>query len=314
MRISVVANVVQNYLRFIYAGRQLSLLSSQEAVEKRLHTLAAIRKTAHIGDAEEQISSSLRMARLQANIIELQQVREQSSRALALLTNKTLTQTVQLLHDKINLTPDIRIKEIPADLLRTRPDIRQAEADVLQSAADVGLAQAALYPRLTLSGSLLYAYNQTENYRRSGSNSIPALGPIIDIPLWDWGMRLANKHAKEHELQAALLGYRKAVQDGVGETEDALSSLNYQNQCLQALHTAFEQQNHLRIMQQKLNQLGLSSEYDGLSGKSTMLQVESELVEAEFKHASAFVTLFKALGGAPLSAVSESFTTHAEGR
>ena len=119
-------------------------------------------------------------------------------------------------------------------------------------------------------------------------------------------MRLANKHAKEHELQAALLGYRKAVQDGVGETEDALSSLNYQNQCLQALHTAFEQQNHLRIMQQKLNQLGLSSEYDGLSGKSTMLQVESELVEAEFKHASAFVTLFKALGGAPLSAVSES--------
>lgn len=45
-----------------------------------------------------------------------------------------------------------------------------------------------------------------------------------------------------------------------------------------------------------------------------MLQVESELVEAEFKHASAFVTLFKALGGAPLSAVSESFTTHAEGR
>ena len=138
VRISVVANVVQNYLRFIYAGRQLSLLSSQEAVEKRLHTLAAIRKTAHIGDAEEQISSSLRMARLQANIIELQQVREQSSRALALLTNKTLTQTVQLLHDKINLTPDIRIKEIPADLLRTRPDIRQAEADVLQSAADVG--------------------------------------------------------------------------------------------------------------------------------------------------------------------------------
>ncbi|MGQ7765187.1 TolC family protein [Serratia sp. IR-2025] len=314
VRISVVANVVQNYLRFIYAGRQLSLLSSQEAVEKRLHTLAAIRKTAHIGDAEEQISSSLRMARLQANIIELQQVREQSSRALALLTNKTLTQTVQILHYKINLTPDIRIKEIPADLLRTRPDIRQAEADVLQSAADVGLAQAALYPRLTLSGSLLYAYNQTENYRRSGSNSIPALGPIIDIPLWDWGMRLANKHAKEHELQAALLGYRKAVQDGVGETEDALSSLNYQNQCLQALHTAFEQQNHLRIMQQKLNQLGLSSEYDGLSGKSTMLQVESELVEAEFKHASAFVTLFKALGGAPLSAVSESFTTHAEGR
>ncbi|OCO62495.1 hypothetical protein AN686_0227405 [Serratia marcescens] len=67
-------------------------------------------------------------------------------------------------------------------------------------------------------------------------------------------------------------------------------------------------------MRDLILQLSKSSIYSTKPGKSTMLQVESELVEAEFKHASAFVTLFKALGGAPLSAVSESFTTHAEGR
>lgn len=314
VRIAVVANVVQNYLRYTYTGQQLALLASQEAVEKRSQTLAAIRKTAHIGTDEEQTDALLRMARLQADALELQQVKEQSGRALALLTNKTPEQIAQRLHDKVLLVPTVRIEEVPADLLRTRPDIRQAEADVLQSAADAGLAQAALYPRLTLSGSLLYAYNLTDNYRRSSSNSTPAFGPIIDIPLWDWGQRLANKHAKEHELQAALLGYRKTVQDGISETEDALSSLAYQNRRIQALNTAFELKDHSRNQQQKLNQLGLSSEYDGLSGQSAMLQVESELVEAKFRQASAFVTLYKALGGAPLSSLAEPFSTQSEGK
>lgn len=314
VRIAVVANVVQEYLRYTYTGQQLALLTSQEAVEKRSQALGAIRKTAHIGTDEEQTGSLLRVAHLQADTIDLQQVKEQSGRALALLTNKTPEQIAQSLHDKVVLTPAVRIEEVPADLLRTRPDIQQAEADVLQSAADVGLAQAALYPRLTLNGSLLYSYNLTDNYRRSNNNSPLSFGPTIDIPLWDWWQRLADKHAKEHELQATLLGYHKTVQDAISETEYALSSLAYQNQRIQSLQAAFELKNHLHEMQQKLKQLGLSSEYEGLSGQSAMLQVESELVEAEFRHASAFVTLYKALGGAPLSPISKPLSSPSESR
>lgn len=312
IRMAVVANVVQNYLRYNYTGQQLALLASQESIEKRSQTLSAIRRTAHIGSDEGRVDSLLRAALLQANTIELRQVKEQSSRALALMTNKTQPQVAKLLHDKVILIPAVHIEEVPADLLRTRPDIRQAEAGVLQSAADVGLANAALYPRLTLSGSLLYAYN-TDNYRRS-NNNILSFAPTIDIPLWDWGQRLANKHAKEYELQAALLGYRKTVQDSISETEEALSSLAYQNERARALDSAFVQKKHQQNMQQKLNQLGLSSEYDGLNAQSTMLQGEYELVEAKFRQASALVTLFKALGGAPLSAISDSFSTHSEDR
>lgn len=312
IRIAVVANVVQNYLRYTYTGQQLALMSSQETIEKRSLKLSALRRIAHIGSDEERIDSLLRMANLQANIIELEQVKAQSSRALSLLTNKTQAQIVRLLHDKVIAIPAVRIEEVPADLLRIRPDILQVEADVLRSAADVGLAKAALYPRLTLSGSILYAYN-TNNYQRSNNNPL-FFAPAIDIPLWNWGQRLAIKHAKEYELQAALLAYRKTIQDSIIETEDALSALASQNQRVKALRIALEQKKHLSDIQQKLEQLGLSSKYDGLSGQRTILQGESELAEAQFRHASALVTLYKALGGAPLSATNEPFSSDSEGR
>lgn len=312
IRIAVVANVVQNYLRYIYTGQQLALMVSQEEIEKRSQTLSAIRKIAHIGSDEERVDSLQRVANLQTNIVELKQVKEQSSRALALLTNKTQAQIVQLLHDKVILIPAVHIEEVPADLLRIRPDILQVEADVLRSAADIGLAKAALYPRLTLGGSLLYAYN-TDNYRRSNNTPL-YFAPAIDIPLWDWGQRLANKHAKEFELQAALLAYRKTVQNSIIETEDALSALASQNQRVRALRMALEQKKHLSNIQHKLEQLGLFSEYDGLNGQSTILQGESELAEAQFRHASALVTLYKALGGAPLSETHEPLSSDSEDR
>lgn len=85
-----------------------------------------------------------------------------------------------------------------------------------------------MYPRISLGGSILYAYNLTQN-ARSNSDSSPSIGPYVDIPLWDWGQRRARFHADEKQLDAALLGYRKAVLEGVSEVEGALGSLARQD-------------------------------------------------------------------------------------
>lgn len=309
VRVSVVASVVQNYLRYQFTRQQSDMFEKQQSLESRWQALAAVRDMAHIGTASDIAASRLRAAGLQAEDADLLALQEQTLRALALLTGKTSQQVAAMIKSRTLSVPDFRIEQVPTDLLRTRPDIRQAEADVLQAAAEVGLAKAALYPRLTLSGSILYAYSLTAN-RHSG-NSTPSLGPVIDIPLWDWGQRLAQKQAQEHELQAALLGYRKTVLEGVSETENALSSLSYQNKRIASLNTAFEQQNRLQHMQSTLVKLGLSSEYDGLSGQNALLQMQSGFVQAQFGRAMAFVTLYKALGGAPLPemAVTSSFAS-----
>ena len=309
VRIAIIAKVVESYLRYIYANQQADQLMRQLAVESRLQQLIVTRKKAHVAVDEEEIKSKLRETRLRDSLLDLQQVREQSSRTLALLTGETLAQINQQLYKKNISIQKFRIEQLPADLLRTRPDIRQAEADVLQAAADVGLARAALYPRLTLSGSLLYSYNLTDNYHNTNGKNTLGFGPIVDIPLWDWGQRRAVKEAKEYELQAALFGYRKAVLESISETEDALSSLAYQDKHIQSLNKAIDQQNHLKQMQSTLNKLGLSSEYDGLNAQVEMFSIESEITEAQFKKAMILIILSKALGGAPLTNMTTSLSS-----
>lgn len=313
VRVSIVANVVQNYLHYLHAGQQLELIKRQQILEVRLQNLETIRKNTHIGSFEEPIVSRLRVAHLEALIVDLKNSQAQSLRMLGLLTMHQHDGLEKQLYHRNIKVPIIQIKEIPADLLRIRPDIRQAEADLLQSAAEVGLAKAALYPRFELSGSLIYAYKLTHHSGQSSTHAIPGLGPVIDIPLWDWGQRLANKKAKEHELQAALLAYRKTVLDSIRETEDALFSLASQDNYLKIQNAAFEDQKRLQVMQGTLTSLGLSSEYELLHVKKDVFQMQSKVFEARFNYALALINLYKALGGAPLSALSNSLNLNVVG-
>lgn len=159
------------------------------------------------------------------------------------------------------------------------------------------MARSALYPRLSLGGSVLYAYNMTQNHR-SNNNFVPAGGPTIDIPLWDWGARQAQVKAGEQGIAAALAGYRKAVLSGVSEVEESLSALARERERIAALDEARRVLDRRNGSQRKLASLGLSSPYDGLEGRRALLEAQSDVALARGARTLAFVALYKALGGA----------------
>ncbi len=155
---------------------------------------------------------------------------------------------------------------LPADLLRTRPDVQAAEAAVRKAAAEVGVARSELYPRIAITGSLLYAYNLTRN-RRTTSDNVPAIGPTIDIPLLDWGRRRMQVDAQQEALQAAELSYQRTVRSAVAEAEGALSALAAQQNRADALaqaRPALAERVRAADVQARL---GLASEYDGLAAQ-----------------------------------------------
>ena len=141
------------------------------------------------------------------------------------------------------------------------------------------MARSALYPRLSLGGSVLYAYNMTQNHR-SNNNFVPAGGPTIDIPLWDWGARQAQVKAGEQGIAAALAGYRKAVLSGVSEVEESLSALARERERIAALDEARRVLDRRNGSQRKLASLGLSSPYDGLEGRRALLEAQSDVALA----------------------------------
>ena len=194
-----------------------------------------------------------------------------------------------------------RLEATPADLLRTRPEILHAQAAVLRAAGDAGVASADRYPSLAIGGSLVWSTNLT-THRQTSDNALASIGPVIDIPLFDWGMREAQAHASEHALRASVLAYRQAVLQAAAEVETALGRLHrsedVEAHCAAALAavTAAEQVTDQRVA------LHLAGPADQADSRIARAQAALSLDQARTRRALAFVALFKALGGAPLPA------------
>jgi outer membrane protein TolC len=193
-----------------------------------------------------------------------------------------------------------RLGATPADLLRTRPEIARAEADVLRAAGELALAHADMFPSIGIGGSLVWATDINNNHRFSTTpNAIASLGPIISIPLFDWGMRVAAHHASAHQLKASVLAYRQAVLQGVAEVETALGSLHQESERERHDQAAWQALQHAdQVLRQRVA-LHLDSPLQQIDGRIAATQAALELDDARAARALAYVALFKALGGAP---------------
>lgn len=303
-QVAVIADVVRSYLDLTVAQAQQDLLTRQQAVDDRGEQLARVRQRLHLDEPGELDRLRARQAATRAAIAQAGENADNAARALALLLGRNGPDPAWRAYRTPPELGAFALQQVPADLLRHRPQILLAESEVLQAAADKGSARAAMYPRVSLGGSILYAYNLTQN-ARSNSDSSPSIGPYIDIPLWDWGQRRARFHANEKQLDAALLGYRKAVLEGVSEVEGALGSLARQDSSIQSLRAANDAAGQQVKRQARQVQLGLSSEFEGLDTQRAALASQGDLIAAQGARVLAFASLYRALGGAPLPVEAE---------
>jgi outer membrane protein TolC len=184
-------------------------------------------------------------------------------------------------------------------MLRSRPGIAQAEARVIEAAGQLGIARANLYPRIGLGASTLWSTNIVNYRHNKGTNEIGTAGPLISMPLFDWGMRIAHKHAQAHLLKAAVLAYRKAVLTGVTEVETDLGNLQQLRERELASIEACKSWQDADRMQHTRRRLGLASELDGTTVTIAQARAEQDLAAARSDRDIAFIALYKALGGAP---------------
>lgn len=306
-RVALVAEVVRSYLDLRAARAQQALAGQVAALDERAARLAEVRLRTRLGGADDVAQARVNAAQARAAAALPREAAARSAIALAVLQGRPAPDPAWTAADAAPAPelPAFALAAVPADLLRTRPDIQRAEAGVEQAAAAVGVARSELYPRFALSGRLLYSYNVTQN-RRNVTENQPALGPVIDIPLFDWGRRRAQADASQIGLDTALLAYRKAVLDGVAEADAALAALAAQSARAQALDDARALLARQADNQTRLASLGLASDYDLIAPRRALLRAESELATAQAARSLAFVALYKALGGAPLPAEADA--------
>ncbi|HEU0277072.1 MAG TPA: efflux transporter outer membrane subunit [Rhodanobacteraceae bacterium] len=299
-RVSLVAEVVREYLGLRAAQRSAALLDVAAAAARAKLELLRMQQHLQLASKLEVDAGIAAAAKAEAAAIDPHDAITQHAYALAVLLGQSEPDPAWLEPAPLPTLGAEQITSLPADLLRTRPEIRYAEAQVLRAAGELGIAEANLFPHLALGSSLTFAALVKGHTRLGDVNNSFAIGPIIDIPLFDWGQRRAVRNARDDELRAAVLAYRQAVVAGAAEVDSDLATLSASGQRADGANAAVTAAQDALRLSRTLRGLGQA---DGLTVADAELaasDAELDRVRARLAHGLAFVALYKALGGAPL--------------
>lgn len=301
-RVTLVAEVVRNWIELRTAQQQETLLLQIGGMRSHQLDLLKIREQLQLAPASTVNQAAAAAAQAQAALAAPRQAINEAAQRLAVLVGQNHPDPGWLQAGPQPQLGTWQLPGTPANLLRTRPEIARAEADVLRAAGELGLAHADRFPSLGIDASMVWANDLNNNRKHTVDNGLVSIGPMFNMPLFDWGMRKAAEHAKSHELKASVLAYRQAVLQGVAEVETALGTLQQQEQREQHTLEAWQALQHADESLQTRVRLKLDSPLSLADSQLATTQAAIELADARASHSLAYVALFKALGGAPLPA------------
>ena len=295
LTLSITGIVVGNYLALRSADASLALTDS--TLDSRRKSLAIVRSRFEAGSASpleiNQAESSLAAAEAQRS--DLRRQRALAENQLALLTGQPGLKIPA--GDLRDLPfPPTPPAGLPSTLLEARPDIRQAEEALISANARIGVAKAAYFPTVTLTG--IYGGESAElaNLFKSGANAW-SLGLGAVMPLFDAGRTTARVDQATARQKQALASYQKSIHTAFKEVNDALVSLReYAEADLAQERRAKAAQSSLDIAQIRY-EAGYSGFLEVLDAQRTSNDALLAFVATRQARLNANVDLFKAIGG-----------------
>jgi len=185
---------------------------------------------------------------------------------------------------------------LPSDLLRRRPDVRQAERQLAAATANIGVATADLFPKFNLTGSLGLESLQLKSLANSASVFWSA-GPTVSWRIFDAGQVWANIHVQNARQEQALIQYRRAVIQSLSDVENALTAYDRERARSASLRRAAEANRQAVDLAKQLNDAGVVDFLNVLTAQQSLYQSEDQLAQSEQAVLTNLIALYKALGG-----------------
>lgn len=217
---------------------------------------------------------------------------------LAVLTGQPPGALAELLEERrpIPAAPAEVVTGVPADVIRRRPDIHRAERQLAAQTAQVGVATAALYPSLSLSGFIGLTAPSAGDLFSDGLSS-DRLGATLSLPVFRGGALRQNLAAQNALLDQALANYEQTVLTALEEVENALTAWANEQRRQAALVEAAQSARVARELALLRYNSGLVDFQTVLTADRTLLSVEDQLASSRGELTANLIRLYKALGG-----------------
>ncbi len=296
-RLTLTADLAQTY--FLLRGLQSeeavvarTLASRREAIE----VLQARTKAGYLTEMDVQRART-ELATLEADAADLTRRREQTLNALAVLTGGDATEPkLASISAAIPRVPPRIPEGIPAQTLRRRPDLAAAEAQLHARMAEIGVAEAARYPSIRLTGGAGFESADLGRLLDRPSQ-FWQIGPSLSLPLFDGGRIKANVEAAQARAEAARADHRQRTLNALREVEDALVELRQQSEQGAALGRAQEAASTTLTLANTRFDKGLVTYLDVIDAQRSTLQLERTQAQLSLARMASSVRLIRALGG-----------------
>ena len=223
LKLSLQAELVQNYLQLRVLDDQQRLLDATVAAYARSLKLTENQYNAGIVPKSDVSQALTQLKSTQAQAIDLKWQRAQLEHAIAVLIGVPPSELSISVREQLPTLPEIPVA-LPSQLLERRPDVAAAERRVMAANAEIGVAEAAWYPDLSISASGGYRGSSFADWIDL-PNRFWSLGPQLALTLFDGGARSAELERSEAVYDQTVAQYRQAVLDSFREVEDYLVQL-----------------------------------------------------------------------------------------
>ena len=296
-RISLIAEIATAWLTL--ASDQDQLRISQDSLKSFEQTLELTRAQFRIGVASElearQAETTYQSAR--NDIAVLRTRLAQDKNALDLLVGAPVTP--DLLPQGLG-NGDAALQVLPAgiqsDVLLRRPDVLQAEHQLIAQNANIGAARAAMFPTISLTATLGTISTALSGLFAGGSFTYTG-APAVSLPLFDGGRRRGNLESARAQQQGAVATYEKTVQTAFREVADALAQRGTIDEQIAAQTARANAANIAFRISDARYRAGVDSFLTTLDSQRNLYTAQQQLVSTRLSRGSNLVELYRSLGG-----------------
>ncbi len=295
--LTLLGNITNTVIAEAAYREQIKATEEVISLEKDQAGITEVQTRAGTVPYSNLLSIQSQLAATEATIPPLRQKLSQAEHLLATLAGRTPAEwapTHVALAD-LTLPTDLPIA-LPSDLVRQRPDILAAEAQLHSASAEIGVATAALFPSFTLNGTYGTASNASNNLFKSNTG-FWNLGANVTAPLFRGGTLWYGRQAAIDAYQLSLANYRQTVLSAFAQVAETLRALEHDAEAVQAQSQAVAASGEALRLVQTNYVTGIATYLQVIIADSLYQQAKIGYIQAQAQRFQDTVALFVALGG-----------------
>jgi len=297
--LTLVSDVASDYFALLSLDLQLQITRDTIKTQEDAVKLTQYRLEHGVATKLDALQAKQVLDTANAQVPDLQRQIGQEEDALSILLGDyphNVTRGLALVDQK--LPPEVPAS-LPSSLLARRPDISQAEQNLISANAQIGVAKAAFFPQISLTGSGGGAVGRSTVFSSIVSSNIGiwSVGGQLTQPIFEAGKLRGNLHVAESQQRQSLIAYKQSIQGAFKDVSDALIAYQKYYEVRKAEETTVQDLSDSVRTSLKRYRGGIATYLEVLDNQRSLFSAQLTLARDRGNEFQSLVQLYKALGG-----------------